>query len=111
MYQMQVDWSHLSNDPKDQALQYFYTFNSIDVASLVRPVRDTVFFPPGSIIVARKYGLSDTYADYLRALVIETEWRGGPFYSAAASLPTNISNGALGFFAASAVDVDTILAK
>ncbi len=111
MYEMQVDWSHLSNHPEDRALLYYYTFNSIDVAGLVRPARDTVFFPKGSVVIARKFGLSDAYADYLRALVIETEWRGGAFYSAAASLPTNISNGALGFFSACAVDADTLIAE
>ncbi|PHN02636.1 DUF4249 family protein [Flavilitoribacter nigricans] len=111
MYRMQVDWSHLSNRPSDRALLYYYTFSSVDVGGLVRPLRDTVFFPPGSVIVARKFGLNDAYADYLRALVIETEWRGGAFYSAAASLSGNISNGALGFFSACAVDADTLVAE
>lgn len=111
MYRMQVDWSHLSGNTADRALLYYYTFNSIDVGSLVRPTRDTVFFPRGSTVIARKFGLSDAYADYLRALVIETDWRGGAFYSAAASLPTNLSNGALGFFSTCAVDADTIIAR
>lgn len=111
MYEMQVDWSHLSNDPSDQALLYFYTFSAVDIGSLVRPVRDTVFFPRGSVVIARKFGLSDDYADYLRALVAETEWRGGAFFGASASLPTNLSEGAVGFFSASAIAADTLIAE
>lgn len=111
MYEMRVFWAHQTQNPADRALLYFYTFSSIEVGSLVRPTRDTVFFPRGSIVVARKFGLSDDYADYLRSLVTETEWRGGPFYSASASIPTNMSNGALGFFSACAVEVDTLIAR
>jgi hypothetical protein len=111
MYEMQVDWSHLSQNPADRALLYLYTFNTVEVSGVVRPLRDTVFFPRGSVVVARKFGLSDAYADYLRALVVETDWRGGAFYSAAASLPTNLSGGALGFFSSCAVDVDTLIAE
>lgn len=111
LYIMQVDWSHLSGRPTDQARLYYYTFSSIDAAGLVRPLRDTVFFPRGSRIIARKLGLSDAYADYLHALVIETDWPGGAFYGTAASLPTNISNGGLGFFGACAVVGDTVVAE
>jgi hypothetical protein len=111
MYEMRVDWSHLSSNPSDRALLYFYTFSAVEISSLVRPVRDTVFFPRGSVIIARKFGLSDDYADYLRALVAETEWRGGAFFGASASLPTNISEGAVGFFSASAIAADTLIAE
>lgn len=111
MYEMNIDWSHLTEEEPAEARMYFYTFNTIDVSGLVRPIRDTVFFPRGSIVSAKKFGLNDDFADYLRSMVIETDWRGGIFYSAAASLPTNISNGAQGFFSTCAVDKDTIIAQ
>lgn len=111
MYEMNIDWSHLNQEGKNRAKMYFYTFNTIDVSELVRPVRDTVFFPLGSFVTARKFGLNDEYAAYLRALVIETQWKGGVFYSASADLPTNISGGALGFFSACAVEQRTVVAR
>ena len=42
---------------------------------------------------------------------METEWQGGVYDENSASLPTNISNGGLGFFGVSAVLSDTLLAE
>jgi hypothetical protein len=41
--------------------------------------------------------LSEPYFDFLMALMLETQWRGGPFDATPADLPTNIE-GARGFF-------------
>lgn len=111
MYEMNVDWSHLTNDEDAEAKLLFFTFNTIDISALIRPVQDTVRFPQGSTVIARKYGLNDDFAAYMRSLAIETYWRGGIFYGAAASLPTNISNDALGFFSTCAVLTDTLIAE
>lgn len=110
MYEMNVDWSHLTNEEEAAAKLLFFTFNTIDVSALIRPVQDTVRFPRGSRVIARKYGLNDDFAAYMRSLAIETYWRGGVFYGAAASLPTNISNDGLGFFSTCAVLTDTLIA-
>jgi hypothetical protein len=40
---------------------------------------------------------------FYTAILLETSYSGGPFSGPAANIPTNISNGALGFFSASAV--------
>ena len=111
MYEMNIDWSHLSNNGLSKAKMFFYTFSNLDISEFVRPPRDTVYFPSGSIVVAKKFGLNDDFADYLRALAIETEWRGSFFYGASSSLPTNISNGAHGFFSTCAVITETIVAR
>ncbi|MEZ4992250.1 MAG: DUF4249 family protein [Saprospiraceae bacterium] len=111
MYEVDIDWSQPNNDSLTQAKLFLYTFSTIDVSELVRPEREAVYFPPGSIVRVRKYGLNDDYADYLRALVLETQWRGGPFYSDATSLPTNISNGGLGFFSTCAVLEREVIAR
>ncbi|MEZ5038421.1 MAG: DUF4249 family protein [Saprospiraceae bacterium] len=111
MYEMNIDWSHLSNGPKTSAKMIFYTFNTLDVSELVRPPQDTVVFPRGSIIIAKKYGLNDDFAAYLRALAIETTWKGGAFYGTSANLPTNISEDGLGFFSTCAILVDTLVAE
>lgn len=111
MYEMRVDWSQLTNEENAEAKLLFFTFSTIDVSALIRPVQDTVRFPRASTVIARKYGLNDDFAAYMRALAIETYWRGGIYYGAAASLPTNISNDGLGFFSTCAVLTDTLIAE
>ena len=51
------------------------------------------------------------FAAYLRALLMETEWQGGAFDEASANLPTNITNGGLGYFAVCGVLADTLVAE
>lgn len=111
MYEMNVDWSHLSADSNARAKLLFYTFSTINTGGLIRPAGDTIRFPKGSIIAAKKYGLNDDFANYLRALALETSWRGSVFYGPAANLPTNLSGGALGFFSTCAVLTDTLIAQ
>ncbi|GJM29164.1 MAG: hypothetical protein DHS20C17_17990 [Cyclobacteriaceae bacterium] len=58
----------------------------------------------GTIIVEKFYSMTDHHYAFVRALMSETEWQGlGPFSYISADVPTNISNGALGYFAASEV--------
>lgn len=111
MYEVNIDWSHLTNEPPTQAKTYFYTFSDISVSDVVRPERETVLFPRGSVVQVRKFGLNDDFADYLRALMIETQWRGGAFYADGTSLPTNISGGAIGFFSTCAVLERVVVAR
>ena len=112
MYEVQIDWSHLSAASPNRARMLFYTFNSVDASAFIRPQRDTVAFPRGSIITTTKFGLNEDFANYLRALVIETDWNGGIyFYGPRASLPTNISDGAVGFFSTCSVLRDTVVAN
>ena len=110
MYELNVDWSHLSNEPNTAARLYFYTFNTIDVSEFIQPPEEKIVFPRGSIVIIKKFGLNDDFATYLRALAIETNWRGGPFYGTPASLPSNISNDGLGFFSTCAVLTDALIA-
>ncbi len=109
MHEYIIDWSHLNPEGKTSAKVIFYTFNSIDVSQITPPDKKEVFFPEGSIITYRKYSLTNDFANYLRALVAESRWQGGVFSETSDNLPTNISNGGLGFFAVSAVKtrVDT----
>ncbi|NHE58563.1 DUF4249 family protein [Cyclobacterium plantarum] len=59
----------------------------------------------------KKYSISDSYYDYLRALFSETEWRGSLLDSNPGKIPTNLVNlskgnsaGIMGFFATCATD-------
>lgn len=111
MYEMTVDWSHISNDSPNRAKTYFYTFSSIDISELDIPPREAIHFPKGSIVIAKKFGLNDEFAHYLRAKAIETNWRGKLFYANPENLPSNISNDGLGFFSTCAIISETLIAE
>lgn len=103
MYDVHIDWRHLRPDSVSQIQTYFYTFNTVDGSELFRPDQEAIIFPSSSIITITKFGLGDDYANYLRALMLETQWQGGVFDENSSSLPTNISNGGLGYFAVCSV--------
>jgi len=58
----------------------------------------------GTTVVEKFYSMTEEHYAFVRAMMSETEWQGlGPFSYISANIPTNISNGGLGFFAASDV--------
>ena len=116
MYEADIRWGHLLpqaiEDSLTRARLLFYTLNTIDVSYLIFPQnKEEVLFPEGAIAVLKKYSLTPAYGDFLRALLAETEWQGSLFEEARGNLPTNISNGGLGYFSASSVIVDTVIVQ
>jgi hypothetical protein len=116
MYEVRISWSHLVDstltDTLTEARMMHYTLNTIDVSHIVFPQeKEEVLFPAGSILIVRKYSLTEDFAAYLRALLAETEWQGSLFEDARGNLPTNISNGGLGYFSACSVVADTVVAE
>ncbi len=111
MYEIDIDWSSISNEQPNTAKQIFYTFKTIDVNEVFKSQPKVVKFPVGSQVVITKYGLNDGFANYLRALVMETEWQGSTFDEESSNLPTNISNGGLGYFGVCAIRRDTFVAE
>ncbi len=109
-HDLQIDWSHLNEEPPNRAQTYYFTFSQLHISQFIQPNIDRPRFPSGSLVYVRKYGLSEAHAAFLRASQIETEWNGSFFYPHPENLPGNISNGALGFFSTSAVLTDTLLA-
>lgn len=87
----------------------YYDLKTIDVNSLFKPDKEDFLFPVNSIIIRRKYSVSPDYKTYLRSVLSETEWRGGIFDVQRENVPTNLSNGAVGFFAVSTVLSDTTI--
>jgi hypothetical protein len=111
MYQIDLDWSHLEPQGQNVARLFYYTFSSLHISVFIRPEREDVIFPMGTIARITKYGLDDGFADYLRALVIETDWNGNWFYGNPENQPANLSGGAIGYFAACAVVKETIIVQ
>ena len=112
MVEVYLDWSHLSgykDKPEDEtyAKLIFYSLNSIDVNEIFKPGKETVLFPVGTKILRKKYSLSDDHQKFLRTMLSEIEWNGGVFDVLPGNVYTNLSDGAVGFFAVSSVVSDS----
>ncbi len=108
MWEIWLDWSAVpgyenQNPANCKARLLYYTLPTLDVSEVLAPQMQQVYFPAGTIIVEKRYSINAEYAAFLRALLSETTWTGGMFDSNHANLPSNISSGALGFFAACGV--------
>ncbi|MHC1775578.1 MAG: DUF4249 family protein [Lentimicrobium sp.] len=116
MYEILLDWSSVPGyenaDPEStKARLLYYTLPTLDVSQIFAPTMETVLFPPGTLITEKRYSLAPAHAEFIRALLSETNWQGGLFNSAAANLPTNLSDHATGFFGACAVTTKTDVAR
>ncbi|MEI7660895.1 MAG: DUF4249 family protein [Bacteroidota bacterium] len=109
MWELKIDWSmvpgytHLDS-LANHARLLFYTLPTLDVSEVFAPQMESVYFPAGSVITERRYSLTPAHAEYIRELLLETNWTGGLFNVASANVTTNLSNGALGFFGVCAVN-------
>ncbi len=112
MFEILLDWSAVAGYtslPAEscRAKLYYYTLPTLDVSEIFAPEMEQIRFPLGTKIVERKYSLNPAHAEFVRALISETNWKGGLFDSAPANVPTNLSEGAVGFFAVCDVKVDS----
>jgi hypothetical protein len=87
----------------------YYDLKTVDVNDIYKPDKTDFTFPLYTTIVRRKYSLSPAYRAFLRSLLSETEWRGGVFDVQRDNVSTNLSEGAIGFFAVSTVVSDTTI--
>jgi hypothetical protein len=85
----------------------YYDLKTIDVNEIYKPDKEDFTFPAGAVVIRKKYSLSTAYRAFLRSMLSETEWRGGVFDVQRDNVSTNLSEGAVGFFAASTVVTDT----
>lgn len=103
-----VEWQDDSTGSAMNSVFYTYTLSTLDVSQFFKPDAEILSFPAGARIIRTKYSLSPDHEKYLRSLLSETEWRGGLFDVMHGNLHTNLSAGAVGFFAASSVLRDTV---
>lgn len=109
-----ISWSHLpqfADIPIQETLSrtFHYSLSTIDVNQAFKPDQEEVLFPAGSIVLRKKYSLSDDHQAFLRTYLSETEWRGSVFDIQKGNVITNLSEGAIGYFAVSTVASDTTL--
>jgi hypothetical protein len=95
----------------EQAMEAYYTLTNIDAGKEFAPAREIIWFPKQTTIVRRKYSLSAEHQEFIRSLLLETEWRGGFFDVEPGNVPTNFSHGTRGWFAVCAVTTDTTLVE
>jgi hypothetical protein len=88
-----------------------YDIKTIDVNEIFKPEKVNITFPAGTIIIRQKFSVSGGYQAFLRAMLSETEWRGGVFDVERANTLSNMSEGAIGYFALSSVVSDTTLVQ
>lgn len=89
----------------------FYDLKTIDVNEIFKPEKERFYFPEQTSVVRRKYSVSPAYRAFLRSMLSETEWRGGAFDVDRANVPSNLSEGAVGFFAVCSVVSDSTVVQ
>lgn len=109
MMEINVSWEELddSNQLIPKKIQaFFYSLDVIDVNKIFAPDKERITFPKGATFSRRKFGLTQDHQEFLRSLLSEIDWRGGTFDVAPGNVKTNLSDGAVGFFAVSMVQTD-----
>lgn len=107
MYEITIDMSELpeyadSSYEQSHIVLYYYRLTSIDISEIAHPDKEKIYFPYGSKITEKKYSLTPEHAEFLRSLLLETEWRGGLYDIEQGNVETNITDG-YGYFGACAV--------
>jgi len=108
MWEIYLDWSLVTGyenmDPSDcRARMLFYTLPTLDVSQIFAPEMEKILFPAGTIINERRYSITPEHTEFLREMLLETNWTGGLYSLANANVMTNLSTGAIGYFGACSV--------
>ena len=116
MWEILLDWSKVTgyenaDSASCQARMLFYTLPTLDVSEIFAPEMEQISFPAGTIINERRYSITPEHAEFLRELLLETNWTGGVFGQANANVMTNMSSGAIGYFGACSVTSLSITVK
>ena len=110
-----VNWTNTAQCQSAEDLcfakQINYDLKTIDANEIFKPAKININFPANTIILRQKYSVSPGYRAFLRAILSETEWRGGIFDIQRANAVSNVSNDAVGYFAVSTVVSDTTLVQ
>ncbi len=104
MWEVLLDWSKVpgyqqADSMKCKARLLFYTLSTLDVSEIFAPSVEKVSFPAGTTINETRYSLTPEYAEFIREVLLETQWQGALFNTIPANVPTNLSAGGAGFFA------------
>ena len=115
MWELLIDWSGVPGYGALDSLathkrMLFYTLPTLDVSEVFAPRMESIYFPAGTIVTERRYSVTPAHAEFIRELLLETNWTGGLFNVSAANVKSNLSNGALGFFGVCSVTELSVIA-
>ena len=104
MWEVLLDWSKVPgyqqlDSTKCKARLLFYTLSTLDVSEIFAQSIESVSFPVGTNITETRYSLTPEYAEFIREVLLETQWQGSLFNTTPANVSTNLSSGGAGFFA------------
>ena len=108
MIHYQIDTLNYLPEGTKHVELYEYILGSFDIAQIFSPKKESLSFPSGSRVIRKKYSLNQEYEAFLRAVLSETEWRGGLFDVEAGTPKGNFRNNTLGFFAGCSLVMDTV---
>lgn len=113
MTEVFYDWSHnesfCNTYGNCYAQETYYTLDNVDVNAVFSPSHEIIYFPHGTTLIRRKYGFTEEHQQFIRSLLMETDWSGGIFDVQHGNVYTNMSNGALGLFTTCMVTTDTTI--
>ncbi len=107
-----IDWSDTAACAAGELCRgvvNYYDLKTIDVNEITKPPKEDFTFPAGSRVIRTRYSVSTSYRTFLRSVLSETEWRGSAFDVDRGNAPTNLTGGAVGFFAVTSVVGDTTI--
>jgi hypothetical protein len=110
-YDWRQDTAYTRSYGASQASETFYTLLNIDPEKEFAPGKVIIPFPKNTRIIRRKYSLSADHQNFIRELLLETEWRGGLFDAEPGDVPANFHHGIRGWFAVCMVISDTTFYK
>ncbi len=115
MLEVYYDWSanpeYCATYGNCYAQSTWYTLSSLDIVKEFAPDKEEILFPAGTQIVRKKYSLSAGHQEFIRELLIETDWRGGLFDVEQGNVPTNFNHGLKGWFATCMLISDTLVVE
>lgn len=109
-----ITWRSTSvciSDSSCEGKVIFYDLKTIDVNELYKPDQMPFHFPKQTSVIRKKFSVSPAYKTFLRSMLSETEWRGGVFDVQRSDVFTNLSEGAVGFFAVCSVVSDSTVVE
>lgn len=109
-----ITWKNTSaciSDTFCEGKVIFYDLKTIDVNELYKPDHAPFYFPKQTSVIRKKFSVSPAYKTFLRSMLSETEWRGGVFDVQRSDVFTNLSEGAVGFFAVCTVVSDSTVVE
>lgn len=104
LWNFYVNYEWINNDLNELSFTHDEFINGSYINGLkIYDLDTTLIINDSNYVKVDMLSISKGYYNFIIAAMLETDWRGGPFDGPPANVPTNLSNGAIGYFSASDV--------